>query len=52
MRGKSRTIQFDFKTAGVHGSKLAPLYYSPQFSTDKWDRIELAPFGTFVARLE
>lgn len=52
MSGKSRTIQFDFKTAGVHGSKLEPLYYSPQFSTDRWDRIELAPFGAFVARLE
>ena len=52
MSGKSRTIQFDFKTAGVQGSKLAPLYYSPQFSTDKWDRIELAPFGAFVARLK
>jgi alpha-glucosidase len=52
MSGKSRTIQFDFETAGAHGSKLTPLYSSPQFNTDRWDRIELAAFGAFVARLE
>jgi alpha-glucosidase len=52
MSAKSRTIQFDFETAGAHGSKLTPLYSSPQFNTDRWDRIELAPFGAFVARLE
>jgi alpha-glucosidase len=52
MSAKSRTIEFDFKTAGVQGSKLVPLYYSPQFTTHGWDHIELAPFGAFVARLE
>ena len=52
MSGKSRTIQFDFETAGALGSKLTPLYSSPQFNTDRWGRIELAPFGAFVARLE
>lgn len=52
MSGKSRKIQFDFKTAGVRGSKLLPLFYSPHFSTDGWDRVELAPFGAFVARVE
>jgi alpha-glucosidase len=52
MSAKSRTIEFDFKTAGVHGSKLVPLYSSPQFSTHEWDHIELAPFGAFLARLE
>ena len=52
MSAKSRTIEFDLKTAGLHGSKLVPLYYSPQFSTQGWDHIELAPFGAFVARLE
>jgi alpha-glucosidase len=52
MSSKSRTIEFDLKAAGVHGSKLAPLYYSPRFTTHGWDHIELAPFGAFVARLE
>ena len=52
MSGKPRDIQFDFATAGVHGTKLAPLYSSPQFSSSAWDRIELAPFGAFVARVE
>jgi alpha-glucosidase len=52
MSAKSRTIQFDFETAGAHGSKLTPLYSSPQFNTDRWDRIELAPFGAFEGRLE
>jgi alpha-glucosidase len=52
MSARARSIQFNFKTAGVHGPKLAPLYYSPQFRTIEWDRIELAPFGVFVARVD
>jgi alpha-glucosidase len=52
MSAKSRVIQLDFKTAGVHGSKLTPLYSSPKFTSDSWDRIELAPFGAVVARIE
>jgi alpha-glucosidase len=52
MSGKPRTIQFDFATVGVHGSKLTPLYFSPQFKADRWDSIDLAPFGALVARIE
>jgi alpha-glucosidase len=52
MNTKARVIQFDLKEAGVRGSKLTPLYYSPQFTTHGWNRIGLAPFGAFVARVE
>jgi alpha-glucosidase len=52
MSAKPRTIEFDFKNPGLPGSKLVPLYYSPQFTMHGWDHIELAPFGAFVARLE
>jgi hypothetical protein len=50
--GKSRTIQFDFKTACLHGLILAPLYYCPQFSTDRWDRVELDGFKRSVVRVK
>jgi alpha-glucosidase len=52
MSAKARAIQFDFKHAGVSGSKLTPLYSSPQFATDTWGRVELPPFGALVARVE
>ncbi len=51
MSETSSTIQFDLQAAGVHGTKLTPLYYSPQFTTTRWDRITLAPFAAFVARV-
>ncbi len=52
MSAKARTMQFDFKTAGVHGSKLTPLFSSPQVKPGGGDRVELAPFGALVARVE
>jgi alpha-glucosidase len=52
MSAKSRVVQLDFKTAGVQGSKLTPLFSSPQFRADGGDRVELAPFGAVVARVQ
>ena len=52
MSGKARKITFDWAAQGVHGTKLVPLYYSPQFSSDKFNRVELEPYGALVARIE
>jgi len=52
MSAKAKKVTFDWSSQGVRGSKLVPLFYSPKFSTDRFNRIELEPFGAFVARIE
>ncbi|WP_109489023.1 alpha-glucosidase [Occallatibacter savannae] len=52
MSGKPQKIALDWKSIGVTGTKLAPLYSSPKFSTDSGDRLELPPFAALVAKIE
>ena len=52
MSSKPQKISLDWKSAGVSGTKLVPLYYSPKFSTDAGDRVELPPFAALVAKIE
>jgi alpha-glucosidase len=52
MSPRPRKITFDLAAHDVKGSKLTPLYYSPKFSTDQWNRVELEPFAAFVAKVE
>jgi alpha-glucosidase len=52
MSAKSRKINFDLQSRGIHGSKLVPLYNSPKFNSDGFARIELEPFGAFVAKVQ
>jgi alpha-glucosidase len=52
MSPRPRKITFDLAAHDVEGSKLTPLYYSPKFSTDQWNRVELEPFAAFVAKVE
>ncbi|MFP5236499.1 MAG: glycoside hydrolase family 13 protein [Acidobacteriota bacterium] len=52
MSAQSQVIKLDLKSAGVHGSKLVPLYYSPKFAATGPDHIVLDPFASFVARVD
>lgn len=52
MSGKTQKISLDWKSVGVSGSKLVPLYFSPKFSTDAGNRVELPPFAALVAKIE
>ena len=52
MSSKTQKIALDWKSVGVTGTKLVPLYSSPKFSTDAGERVELPPFAALVARIE
>ncbi|HLY42435.1 MAG TPA: alpha-glucosidase [Terracidiphilus sp.] len=52
MSPKAHKITLDLAAQGVHGTKVIPLYASPTFSSDKFNPIELEPFGALVARIE
>jgi len=52
MSAKPHKINLQFESHGVHGSRLVPLYNSPKFNSDGFARIELEPFGAFVAKVE
>jgi alpha-glucosidase len=52
MSARPQKIALDWASHGVHGSKLVPLYYSPKYSTDKANSVDLPPFGAFVAKIE
>ena len=52
MSGKTQKISLNWKSVGVSGSKLVPLYSSPKFSTDAGNRVELSPFAALVAKIE
>lgn len=52
MSSKPQKITLDWKSVGVTGTRLVPLYYSPKFSTDAGNRVELPPFAALVARIE
>src|SRR5579863_7602528 len=45
MSPKAHKITLDLAAQGVHGTKVIPLYASPTFSSDKFNPIELEPFG-------
>jgi hypothetical protein len=52
MSAKPHKINFELESKGIHGSKLVPLYYSSKFSSDGFARIQLEPFGAFVAKVQ
>ena len=52
MSAKLRVIQIDLRAAGVHGSKLTPLFMSPRLSGVEPQRIALQPFAGIVARVD
>ncbi len=52
MSNKAHTVKLDWASYGVKGTKLTPLYDSPGDSADKFNVVELAPFGAFVAAVE
>ena len=52
MSSKPQKIALDWKSIGINGTKLVPLYYTPKFSTDAGNRVELPPFAALVARIE
>jgi alpha-glucosidase len=52
MSAKLRVIQIDLRAAGVHGSKLTPLFMSPRLSGVEPQRIALRPFAAIVARVD
>jgi alpha-glucosidase len=52
MSAKLRVIQIDLRAAGVHGSKLTPLFMSPRLSGVEPQRIALQPFAAIVARVD
>jgi len=52
MSGKSQKIALDWKSAGVSGTKLVPLYSSPRLDTNAGNTVELPPFAALVAKVE
>ena len=52
MSSKPQKIALDWKSLGVNGNKLVPLYSSPRFSTDAGNRVELPAFAALVAKIE
>ena len=52
MSAKPQKISLALESQGIQGSKLVPLYYSPNFRSDGFARIQLEPFGAFVAKVQ
>ena len=52
MSAKPQKIALDWKSTGVNGMKLVPLYSSVKFSTHDSTHLELPPFAALVARVE
>jgi alpha-glucosidase len=52
MSSKSQKIGLDWKSAGISGAKLVPLYSSMKISTDAGNRVELPPFAALVAKID
>jgi alpha-glucosidase len=52
MSSKPQKLSLDWKSAGVNGTRLVPLYSSPTFTTDNGNQVELPPFAALVARVE
>jgi len=52
MSSRPQKIALDWKSPGVTGTKLVPLYSSPAITTSTENRVELPPFAAFVAKIE
>ncbi|HTB98991.1 MAG TPA: alpha-glucosidase [Terracidiphilus sp.] len=52
MSNRPHTVKFNWASYGVRGTKLSTLYDSPVISAEKFDAVELAPFGVLVAAVE
>ena len=52
MSAKPQKISLALESQGIQGSKLVPLYYSPNFRSGGFARIQLEPFGAFVAKVQ
>ena len=52
MSSKPQKIALDWNSHGVKGSKIVPLFYTPKFSADGGNRVELPPFAALVAKVE
>ena len=52
MSSKPQKISLDWKSTGVNGTKLVPLYSSPKFNADAGSKVELPPFAALVAKIE